>query len=346
MKQLLKDRELSAFSGQLALILHSGISLLEGISILKEDAQIKEEQELFQQIYERLDETGEFTLALQESGHFPDYFLKMTEIGEKSGTLEDVMNSLSDYYSRQDSLIRNIRDALAYPLVLLCMLTAVLAVLITQVMPVFAEVFDQLGIEMSGIAQTVFHLGGILQKFAAVLLILVIAAAVFALYATRSLKGKAVLLRILRRIPVSRTVMIQIAVSRFSHALAIALHSGLDMDESFSLASELTDRELLSDSLTKAKNMLDEGNDFGESLKSSGIFSGLNARLVSIGFRTGSSETVLMNISKSCQMDAEETIQNLVAAIEPTLTAFLSVLTGVILVSVMLPLLGVMANIG
>lgn len=346
MKQKLTDRELSAFSGQLALILHSGISLLEGISILKEDTPEKDGGSILAQVYETLDETGDFTLALKDSGFFPDYFLKMTEIGEKSGTLEEVMESLSRYYANQDALLHNIRDALTYPLVLLGMLTAVLAVLITQVMPVFADVFDQLGIAMSGMAQTVFRMGGLLQKIAAVLLILVIAAAAFALYATRSSKGKEFLLEIFRRIPLSRRVLMQIARSRFSHALALSLHSGLDMNESFSLAAELTDRQLLNDNLTKAGALLEQGNDFGETLRESGIFSGLDARLVSIGFRTGSAETALMQISENSQQEAEETIQQAVGAIEPTLTAFLSILTGIILVSVMLPLLGVMANIG
>lgn len=346
MKKMLKDNELSVFSGQLAMILHSGISLLEGISILKEDAANKEEQEILHLLYESLDQTGDFAQSLRDSGYFPDYFLKMVEIGEKSGTLEEVLDSLSDYYSRQDSLFCNIRDALTYPLVLLCMLTAVLAVLITQVMPVFAEVFEQLGIAMSGTASAVFHLGGMLQKSAAILLILVIAAALFIVYAVRSSKGRTLLLCILRKIPFSKTVLTKIAVSRFAHALSIALHSGFDLTESFALAASLTDKELFEKSLTQAEMLLEEGSDLSDALKESAVFSGLDARMVSIGFRTGTADTALMQISNSSQKEAEEFIQKAVGAIEPTLTAFLSVLTGIILVSVMLPLLSVMANIG
>lgn len=346
MKKQLKNHELSAFASQLTLILHSGISLLEGVSILKEDAQTKEEQELLNLMYEKLDETGDFSLFLKVTRCFPDYFLKMTELGERSGNLEEVMDALSGYYSRQDTLIKNIRDALTYPLVLLCMLTAVLAVLITQVMPVFEEVFTQLGIDMSGMAHAVFRMGSVLQKSSAVLLVLVIAAAVFALYATRSLRGKEILLKVFRKISLSRMVLFQISLSRFSHALAIALHSGMDMTESLSIASEFADTILLGAGISKSQSYLEEGSDLGNALKDSGLFTGLHGRLVSIGFRTGSAETALFDISESCQKDAEESIEKAVSAIEPILTAFLSVLTGMILVSVMLPLLGVMANIG
>ena len=147
MKQLMTDGELSVFSGQLAMILHSGISTLEGIEILKEDAVSKEAGEILGSINEVLEQTGDLAEALRTSSVFPEYFIKMTEIGERSGTLEDVMDGLSSYYSRQDSLARSIRDALTYPLVLLAMLFGVLLVLMTQVMPVFREVFAQLGIE-------------------------------------------------------------------------------------------------------------------------------------------------------------------------------------------------------
>lgn len=104
MKQLMTDGELSVFSGQLAMILHSGISTLEGIEILKEDAVSKEAGEILGSINEVLEQTGDLAEALRTSSVFPEYFIKMTEIGERSGTLEDVMDGLSSYYSRQDSL--------------------------------------------------------------------------------------------------------------------------------------------------------------------------------------------------------------------------------------------------
>ena len=192
MKQLMTDGELSVFSGQLAMILHSGISTLEGIEILKEDAVSKEAGEILGSINEALEQTGDLAEAFRTSGVFPEYFIKMTEIGERSGTLEDVMDGLSSYYSRQDSLARSIRDALTYPLILLAMLFSVLLVLMTQVMPVFREVFDQLGIELTGVSGTVFAVSSFLQHGSAVLLVLVIGLAAACFFALRTDRGRAV----------------------------------------------------------------------------------------------------------------------------------------------------------
>lgn len=346
MKQMLTDNELSAFSGQLAMILHSGISVLEGVSIMQEDMPDGEGRSIISTIYSSLEETGELAGALLASGVFPEYFIKMTEIGERSGTLEDVMSSLSDYYRRQESLTRSIREALTYPLILICMLFAVLIVLMTQVMPVFGEVFEQLGIEMTGVSSMIFRLSGVMQTVATFLLILIVLLALACVLALRSKKGRETLLLILIKLPIGRRVMERLACSRFSDALSLALHSGLDMGESFTLAAGLTDQKLFQGKMEKAGTLLEEGSDLADSLRDSGIITGLNARMLSIGFRTGSAEDALKQIAVSEQEEADNRIQKAVGALEPTMTAVLSLLTGMILVSVMLPLLSVMANIG
>lgn len=346
MKQMLTDSELSAFSDQLAMILHAGISVLEGVSIMRDDMPEGEGREIINTVYETLELTGDLGEALRSSEVFPEYFVKMTEIGERSGTLEDVMASLSDYYSRQDNLMRSIRDALTYPLILLAMLFAVLLVLMTQVMPVFRDVFSQLGIEMTGISALVFRISSVMQRVSIVLLVLVVALALACFLALRSAKGREKLSSTVLHLPIGRAVSELLACSRFSDTLSLALHSGLDMGESFELAAGMTDQKLFQEKTKQAGLLIEQGNDLADSLRDAGIITGLNARMVSIGFRTGSAEEALKRISVSSQEEADNRISAAVSALEPTLTAVLSVLTGLILVSVMLPLLGVMANIG
>ncbi|MCD7954157.1 MAG: type II secretion system F family protein [Lachnospiraceae bacterium] len=346
MRQVLNDSELAFLSGQLAMILHSGISTLEGISILKEDSPPGEGQEILGEVYDSLEETGEFAEALRGSGCFPEYFVRMTEIGERSGELEEVMRSLSSYYERQRALTNSIRDALTWPLILLAMLFAVLAVLMSQVMPVFEDVFRQLGMEISGVTSVVFRIGNVMQRTSAVILVLFVAVVILVLISLKTEKLRVKVLSLLNHLPFMRTVSDLLTCSRFSHTLSLALHSGLDMGEGFSLAAGLTDDPAARQRLELASQKMDEGLDFGEALHESGVFTGLNARMVSIGFRTGSAETALEEVSTRCQEDADARIQSAVGALEPAITAVLSVLTGLILVSVMLPLLGVMSNIG
>lgn len=345
MQSFLTDTELSAFAGQLAMILHSGISVLEGISILRDDSPSKEIQQILSVVYDSLEQTGELSGALRESGVYPDYFLKMTELGERSGTLEDVMDALCEYYERQHTLFTGIREALTSPLILLGMLFAVLLVLMTQVMPVFEEVFIQLGIEIGTITGSVFLIGKGMQKAAIILLILVAAAAGSCAFLLRKSDNKARFLAFAQKLPFIRTISLQLCRARFANVLSIALHSGLDIGESISLACDLIEQPAFLEPVTQAAALIEDGNDFADSLRQCNVFTGLDARMVSIGFKTGSAETALQKISQHCQKEANAKIQNAVGMIEPVLTAVLSVLTGIILISVMLPLLSVMANL-
>lgn len=346
MGQFFSDSELSAFAGQLSMILHSGISVLEGISIIRDDLPKGDVRDILSGIYDVLEDTGCLSDALRDSGVFPDYFVEMTAVGERSGMLEDVLSSLSGYYRRQDSFSHSIRDALVYPLVLLGMLLAVLIVLVSQVMPVFREVFGQLGIEISGVSAAVFRISRILQVLSIALLVLIITISLACMFALRTKKGQEFLSSLVYYLPFGRTAADLLSCSRFSHTLSLALHSGLDMGESFEMAAKLADRKSFQKKTKSAQDLLEQGNDLADSLREARIYSGLNARMVSIGFRTGSAEEVFERISVSCQEEADDRIQSAIGMLEPTLTAVLSILTGLILVSVMLPLLQVMANIG
>lgn len=346
MKQKLTNEELSIFCGQISMILYSGISALEGISILYEDASEEREKQILASVNTVLQETGELSPALRASGAFPEYMIHMTEIGERSGTLDDVMDSLSSHYEREDAISRRIHDALTYPMIMIFMLFAVLTVLIVQVMPVFHQVFRQLGMELSGAANAFYILGLKMRQYSFLFFILIFALAAAVIVILRFPKGRFWLMESVGKLPFFKNISLLLACSRFSGAMARALRSGLDIDESFRLAAGLVEQPHFKKQVLLAEEKINEGEDFSEALRQTDIYSGLNARMLSIGFKTGTTDTALEKISISCQEEADIRIQNMVNALEPSIVAVLSVLTGLILLSVMLPLLSVMSGIG
>ena len=164
----LSNAETSAFCSQMAMILRSGISSIEGISILLEDSTDSGETELLQQINQTLLETGRLDQALDATGAFPSYMVQMTRLGEESGQLDNVMNSLALYYEKEASLNQAIKNAVTYPFLMILMMILVILVLLTKVMPVFQQVFRQLGTEMSGLSLAVLNLGMFLNSHTAV----------------------------------------------------------------------------------------------------------------------------------------------------------------------------------
>lgn len=214
MKKGFSNEELSVFSGQLSMILHSGISILEGVSILYEDASEEKEKQILETVNNTLQETGELAPALRASEAFPEYMIHMVEIGERSGTLDEVLDSLCAHYEREESISRNIHDALTYPLVMIGMLFAVLVVLLVQVMPVFHQVFQQLGMELSGAAGAFYLLGQGMQRYSIVFFALILVLVIAGFLMVYLPKGRALLLLTVEKIPAFKNISVLLACSR------------------------------------------------------------------------------------------------------------------------------------
>lgn len=342
----LSNTELTTFCSQFALILRSGISSLEGLSIMQEDSPKGEGQELLSGMIRTMEETGSLYEALTASEVFPPYLCSMVEIGEQSGRLDDVMASLSEHYRREDEMAKNIKSAVSYPLVMLGMMIVVIFILIVKVLPVFNEVFQQLGTGLGGISGTILSLGNTVSRYA---LVFVLVAAVIAglfLYFAFTAKGRRQIRVFARSFLPTRKLMEKIACSRFASGMYLSLSSGLDTDQSLEMVSRLVDHPVIQEKIRNIQALILEGTSFADAVSQTNMFSGIYARMVSIGYKTGAMDDVMKQISVQYDEEIDSRMSDLVAKLEPTLVAILSIIVGLILLSVMLPLMGIMSNIG
>ena len=176
-KPQLSNETLSALCRQLGMLQRSGIPMGQGLELLAQDAQSPGERELLERLQTLEREKGSFADALEETGLFPEYMRRMVRLGEEAGRLDDVMGSLAEHYDREASLRDDLRGAVIYPLVMLGMLVVILALLLTQVMPVFDQVFAQLGTRLTGVSRMLMELGRGLRGGGVALTVLAAAAA-------------------------------------------------------------------------------------------------------------------------------------------------------------------------
>ena len=339
-KPQLSNETLSALCRQLGMLQRSGIPMGQGLELLAQDAQSPGERELLErlQILER--EKGSFADALEETGLFPEYMRRMVRLGEEAGRLDDVMGSLAEHYDREASLRDDLRGAVIYPLVMLGMLVVILALLLTQVMPVFDQVFAQLGTRLTGVSRMLMELGRGLRGGGVALTVLAAAAAGVALW----LRGKPALrFRLLRALPWSRNICDKTALCRLAGALSLAISSGLSSRYALELAGELTADPDFQRRLALAGSALDETGDLTQALRSAGILTGAHSRLALVGSRTGALDDAFSRIAEECRAEADRAAASAIALIEPTLVAVLSVLVGVVLLSVLSPMLGLLS---
>lgn len=182
--KIYSGRELAAFCMQISLLLKAAVPLYEGLAIMAEDAVTEQEKEMLKNLSLDVELGDPFFTAMEKAGCFPFYVVRMAKLGQQTGTLDQIMESLSVYYEKEYIMMKNIRNAITYPVMMATMLLVVLFVLFTKVMPVFEQVYIQLGVQLSPVSVAASRFGGIFSGIALLLFALVALAAAAAAIAS------------------------------------------------------------------------------------------------------------------------------------------------------------------
>lgn len=255
------------------------------------------------------------------------------------------MASLSDYYDKEAALNQTIRSAVTYPLIMILMMLLVILVLITKIMPIFNQVFKQLGSEMSGLSLAILQVGEFLNSHAIACAIVCAVLIILFFYLFRTERGHRTLRTWARHLPGMRTLSERISSSRFANGMALTLSSGLTPQECLQLTYDLIEDDNFHQRLKLCTEDVADGEDLCEALQKRGVFSGLYAKMASLGSRTGMLDEVMRKIADQYEEEINIRLSGVIAAIEPTLVIILSLIVGLILLSVMLPLISIMAGL-
>lgn len=342
----LNCEEMITFCSQMAIILHSGISAFEGISMMMEEQKNSEGTQVLRTVYQEMELGKSLYDGMTTAGVFPEYACQMVNLGETSGRLDEVMQSLADYYTQEEALYKTIRHAVSYPLFMLAMMLGVLLVLMIRVMPIFQEVFLSLGMQMDGPAGAVLHMGQIMGRYSGIFLFLFALVLIFFFCISRTEKGREKAAGWLRHSALTQKYVRKTAQYRLAFGMSMSLRSGLDPERSLEMMQSLVGDAKMADRIEQCIQRMKQGAFFEEAVIEAELFDGMQNRMIRIGQRTGSLDQVMEEIARQCEAEVTESIWNKISMIEPTVVIILAVLVGVILLSVMLPLMSIMSEIG
>ncbi|HBT95186.1 MAG TPA: hypothetical protein DEB24_03365, partial [Coriobacteriia bacterium] len=283
--------------------------------------------------------------SLKKAGGIPDYALSLLQIGERTGKVEDTCAGLRDYYQKRDELGQSLRSALLYPVIMIFMVFAVVIILLTQAMPVFDQVFSQLGMELTGIAGTLSLIGAVLRQSALWITVVVVAIILIAIIIRLTPAGKGIFVKIYEHAPVTRVISFETSLQRFALAMATMTRSGLETDMAIGLAEPLVDNGEAKKRIGEMHRKVQKNMSLQNAVEESELFSPEELSILSVGFRTGSDSRAFEQVGESIAATTERKINRLVGVLEPVLVAVMCVVVGAILLSVMLPLLGVLGTI-
>lgn len=345
MKQL-TNQEISSFCEELAWMIHSGVSIGDGLELLAAEEEGPWKDCLLR-MAAQANEGKQLSEVMKSEACFPVYVQGTVSVGEKTGRFEEALRALRTYYEEKERMNRRMKSALLYPMGVLLLMLIVLTILLTQVLPTLQSVFASLGGEPKGIAGGLFAIGlrlrdgmPVLCCILGVLILLVLAFALCTPFREK-------LVTLWKKLAGDKGVMRKMNDAALAQAVSMGLCSGLMLEETMELAAEvLADVPKAKERCILCREELQKGIPLADALKQSEVFPASACRLLSVGMQSGSGDVVMEEIAERLSEEADIALANRIAKIEPVLVLVTSLLVGVILLLVMLPLINIMETIG
>ena len=337
--------ELSTFCGQVALILEAGLPLYDGMETLAGADSASANADMYAAASRGVTETGSLYEALRSDGRWPEYLVEMVGIGERSGQLERVMRGLETYYAREDRIRSSVVSAVTYPLVLSMLLVVIVLILLWRVLPVFRRVLSSMGVGISESGQRLMTIGTavgwIVLALVAILGVLALTAGI--LMRTRHREQVLGVLR--KTIPALSELNRKLSASRVASVLSMMLSGGFPMDDALEMTESVLSDRSAAEKVRSIREGLQNGKPFPDAVSDAKLFGELHERMIRMGTATGREDAVLGKLAELYEEQSEEEIERLVGIIEPTLVALLSIVIGAVLLSVMLPMAGLLSSL-
>ena len=346
MKRELDELGVSAFCESMAMMVRAGIPVEEAVSLLRSEKHGEGMLEhALEQMTDLIAQGSTLADAMEKAGIFPEYALRMIAVGESTGRLENVLFRLSSYYARQKSVSEKLRTAVTYPAAMLLLIIAVLAAMVTMVLPAFYAVYDRMTGSLSASSYAYIRMAGVFCTVALVVMGLLALALIAGLLLWKNGKRGPVL-AVLERFPRCREILESNALFRFTSALSTLLASGRMQDDAVLEAIPMADYAPLEKKLRAMAARMEEGHGIAQAAWEEELFEPVYGRMLLSGERSGETEQVLERLAQLLEEDGSAKIDRLVETVGPALSGVLMVIVGLTLISVMLPLIGMMNAIG
>ena len=341
----LSSAELSNFCGQVALILEAGLPLYDGMETLAGADSGSAHADVYSAASKGVTETGSLYDAIKDDGRWPKYLVEMVGIGERSGQLDQVMRGLEAYYAREDRIRSSISSAVTYPLVLGVMLIVIVLILLWKVLPVFRRVLNSMGVGLSESGSLLMRLGVSVGWIILALVALVVVLVITGVVLMRTKHRDKVMQIVQRVMPSLQRLNKKLSASRVASVLSMMLSSGFPTDEALEMTSNVLSDRNAAEKVLSIRKSLEDGSAFADAVTKTNLFEDLHNRMITMGSATGQEDQVLGKLASLYEEQVEDGITRLVAIIEPTLVALLSVVIGAVLLSVMLPMAGILTSL-
>jgi type IV pilus assembly protein PilC len=340
------QRDVILFCRQFSTMIDAGLPIIQCMDILHAQQENVTFKKMLKSIKEQVESGSTLADALKRyPKQFDDLFVNMVAAGEAGGILDTILRRLSAYMEKAAKLKSQVKGAMTYPIVTMVIAVAVVAIILVFVIPVFEEMFSDMGGTLP--APTLIVVA--MSEFVKSKIHWIIIGAVIFIFAFKKYynteKGRKFVDAAVLRMPVFGILVRKVAVSKFTRTMGTMLSSGVAILEALDIVAKTSGNKSVERAIYNVRSGIAEGRTMADPLAESGVFPAMVCQMISVGESTGALDSMLQKIADFYEEEVDQAVDNLTSLIEPFMLVFLGVVIGGLVISMYLPVFKMAGNL-
>lgn len=333
------SKELVLFSRQLSTLVSAGVPIVQGLSILVDQAETPVFKKVITGIREDIEQGISIADAMKKHPvAFTELYVAMIRAGEVGGILDAILERLSSYLEASEELKGKISGAMVYPAVIMTVAGAVTLFLLIFILPTFKTIFSSFGAELPLPTKIMLGISDTLRQFWYLVVGIPIGLGIAFKQWRKTEKGLAISDAIALKLPLFGILLKKVAVAKFSRTLGTLIKSGVPILQAMDTVSKTSGNKVIEAAINKAKESIREGERMAEPLRKTNVFPPMVIQMIAIGEETGNLDTMLSKIADFYDSEVDVAVKSLTSMIEPLIMVGLGGVVGMIVLAMFMPM--------
>ena len=341
------SNDIVTFTTQLSTLQDAGLPIVRSLRILEEQQKPGRFKEQLEEVADEVEQGSTLSEAMAKYPRsFDKLYISMVKAGEAGGVLDVILRRLAGFMEKSQKLRKQVKGALIYPAAVITVAILILVVIMLFVVPAFEKMFADIGQALPAPTQLLLSTSQAIQTYWYLIPLIPIFLMVVMKLIARTEAGEKALDAFKLRMPVFGNIIKKSSVARFCRTLGTLIASGVPILEALRIVKDAVGNVIISNAIEDVHGSIREGDTIADPLRASGIFDELLVNMIDVGEETGELDKMLMKIADNYEADVDVAVEGMSSLLEPLLIVGMELVVGFIVISLFLPLVSIIKNIG
>ena len=341
------SKDIVTFTTQLSTLQDAGLPIVRSLKILEEQQKPGRFKDQLEEVSSEVEQGSTLSEAMAKyPKSFDKLYISMVKAGEAGGVLDVILRRLAGFMEKSQKLRKQVKGALIYPAAVITVAILILVVIMLFVVPAFEKMFADIGQALPAPTQLLLNTSQAIQTYWYLIPLIPIFLMSIMKMIARTEAGERWLDAFKLRMPVFGNIIKKSSVARFCRTLGTLIASGVPILEALRIVKDAVGNVVIANAIEDVHGSIREGDTIADPLRASGIFDELLVNMIDVGEETGELDKMLMKIADNYEADVDVAVEGMSSLLEPLLIVGMGLVVGFIVISLFLPLVSIIKNIG